>query len=233
MNLLPPQPATSIAAEAPTEAASDKLPASLRTLPTVLKAGPGRCARRDLRRRADDPDRSGRPGEGAGQVLPGPEPAVRPDPAQGRSQPQVFRADEGHQRLLQRLHRSQEAPQHRRFEGTRGWRGVSDDPRNREDVSIVPRGPSFFRGSELPRLLVLAGLTVAGWGVAWQLPAEAAAPDDRPPTVSWTTPGRSCPIARSSSRPSPIGRPWRSADNAAYRAAARPCPEHDASRTAA
>jgi biopolymer transport protein ExbD len=41
MNLLPPQPATAIGAEAPTEAASDKLPASLRTLPTVLKAGPG------------------------------------------------------------------------------------------------------------------------------------------------------------------------------------------------
>jgi hypothetical protein len=41
MNLLPPQPATAINAEAPTEAATDKLPASLRTLPTILKAGPG------------------------------------------------------------------------------------------------------------------------------------------------------------------------------------------------
>jgi hypothetical protein len=41
MNLLPAQPATSIAAEAPAEAASDKLPASLRTLPTILKAGEG------------------------------------------------------------------------------------------------------------------------------------------------------------------------------------------------
>jgi hypothetical protein len=41
MNLLPAQPATSITAEAPTEAASDKLPASLRTLPTILKAGEG------------------------------------------------------------------------------------------------------------------------------------------------------------------------------------------------
>jgi biopolymer transport protein ExbD len=41
MNLLPAQPATSMTAEAPTEAASDKLPASLRTLPTILKAGPG------------------------------------------------------------------------------------------------------------------------------------------------------------------------------------------------
>jgi hypothetical protein len=41
MNLLPAQPATSASAEAPMEAASDKLPASLRTLPTVLKAGPG------------------------------------------------------------------------------------------------------------------------------------------------------------------------------------------------
>lgn len=42
MNLLPPQPETSLNAEAPTDAAaSDKLPASLRTLPTVLRAGPG------------------------------------------------------------------------------------------------------------------------------------------------------------------------------------------------
>jgi len=41
MNLLPSQPATSITAEAPAEAASDKLPASLRTLPTILKAGEG------------------------------------------------------------------------------------------------------------------------------------------------------------------------------------------------
>jgi biopolymer transport protein ExbD len=42
MNLLPPQPATKIGEEAPTDAAaSDKLPASLRTLPTVLKAGAG------------------------------------------------------------------------------------------------------------------------------------------------------------------------------------------------
>src|ERR1700757_3358727 len=41
MNLLPPQPATSITAEAPSEAASDKLPASLRTRPTVLRAGRG------------------------------------------------------------------------------------------------------------------------------------------------------------------------------------------------
>ncbi len=41
MNLLPPQPATEITAEAPSEAASDKLPASLRTLPTILRAGAG------------------------------------------------------------------------------------------------------------------------------------------------------------------------------------------------
>jgi biopolymer transport protein ExbD len=42
MNLLPPQPATAMNADAPSDAAaSDKLPASLRTLPTVLKGGPG------------------------------------------------------------------------------------------------------------------------------------------------------------------------------------------------
>jgi biopolymer transport protein ExbD len=41
MNLLPPQPATAISAEAPSDKPSDTLPATLRTLPTVLKAGPG------------------------------------------------------------------------------------------------------------------------------------------------------------------------------------------------
>ncbi|MFI5454384.1 MAG: ExbD/TolR family protein [Isosphaerales bacterium] len=41
MNLLPPQPATSITAEAPTDKPSDNLPASLRTLPTILRAGEG------------------------------------------------------------------------------------------------------------------------------------------------------------------------------------------------
>jgi biopolymer transport protein ExbD len=39
MNLLPAQPATSITAEAPSDKPSDNLPASLRTLPTLLRAG--------------------------------------------------------------------------------------------------------------------------------------------------------------------------------------------------
>ena len=41
MNLLPPQPATSITAEAPSDKPSDTLPTTLRTLPTMLKAGEG------------------------------------------------------------------------------------------------------------------------------------------------------------------------------------------------
>jgi biopolymer transport protein ExbD len=41
MNLLPAQPATSITAQAPSEKPSDTLPSSLRTLPTILKAGAG------------------------------------------------------------------------------------------------------------------------------------------------------------------------------------------------
>jgi biopolymer transport protein ExbD len=41
MNLLPVQPATAITAEAPAEKPSDALPASLRTLPTLLRAGEG------------------------------------------------------------------------------------------------------------------------------------------------------------------------------------------------
>jgi hypothetical protein len=41
MNLFPPQPATAITADAPSDAPSDNLPASLRTLPTILRAGDG------------------------------------------------------------------------------------------------------------------------------------------------------------------------------------------------
>ncbi len=41
MKLLPAQPATSITAEAPSDKPSDNLPASLRTLPTILRAGDG------------------------------------------------------------------------------------------------------------------------------------------------------------------------------------------------
>lgn len=41
MNLLPAQPATEAAAETPSDKPSDNLPTTLRTLPTVLKAGAG------------------------------------------------------------------------------------------------------------------------------------------------------------------------------------------------
>jgi biopolymer transport protein ExbD len=41
MNLLPAQPSTAITAPAPSEKPSEALPATLRTLPTVLKAGAG------------------------------------------------------------------------------------------------------------------------------------------------------------------------------------------------
>jgi biopolymer transport protein ExbD len=41
MKLLPAQPATSITAEAPSDKPSDNLPVTLRTLPTILRAGNG------------------------------------------------------------------------------------------------------------------------------------------------------------------------------------------------
>jgi biopolymer transport protein ExbD len=41
MSLLPAQPATAITAEAPSDKPSENLPATLRTLPTTLKAGEG------------------------------------------------------------------------------------------------------------------------------------------------------------------------------------------------
>jgi hypothetical protein len=46
----------------------------------------------------------------------------------------------------------------------------------------VPRGPSLFRGSELPRLLVLVAIMVAGWVVAWQF-ARKVQPAAKPPLV--------------------------------------------------
>jgi biopolymer transport protein ExbD len=41
MSFIPAQPATAISAEAPSDKPSDSLPVSLRTLPTILKAGAG------------------------------------------------------------------------------------------------------------------------------------------------------------------------------------------------
>jgi biopolymer transport protein ExbD len=41
MNLLPSQPATAVSTEAPSDKPDDTLPASLRTLPTFLRAGDG------------------------------------------------------------------------------------------------------------------------------------------------------------------------------------------------
>ena len=63
MNLLPAQPATAITAEAPSEKPSDALPASLRTLPTILKAGAGGGSTRswsERRRSRPTPRRSRR-----------------------------------------------------------------------------------------------------------------------------------------------------------------------------
>ncbi len=110
MNLLPPQPATAINAEAPTDAAaSDKLPASLRTLPTVLKAGPGGSLAEISVGEQTIPTDSAALEKELDKYLAGPDPAVRPDPAQGRPQPQILGADEGDQRVLQRLQPREEA----------------------------------------------------------------------------------------------------------------------------
>jgi hypothetical protein len=46
----------------------------------------------------------------------------------------------------------------------------------------VSRAPSLFRGSELPRLLVLVAIMVAGWAVAWQF-ARKMQPAARPAVV--------------------------------------------------
>ncbi len=46
----------------------------------------------------------------------------------------------------------------------------------------MPRGLSLFRGSELPRLLVLVAIMVAGWVVAWQF-ARRVQPAAKPSLV--------------------------------------------------
>jgi hypothetical protein len=48
-------------------------------------------------------------------------------------------------------------------------------------------GP-FFRGSELPRLLVLAGVMVAGWAILWARVRSAGPPPAPPPRVADLTP---------------------------------------------
>ena len=73
----------------------------------------------------------------------------------------------------------------------------------------------FFRGSELPRLLVLAAIMVVGWGLVWQFLQQRPQPAEPEPR-SRPGPSPSCPTARSSSRPSPTARPMSFRDNAAY-----------------
>ncbi|AMV39887.1 hypothetical protein [Planctomyces sp. SH-PL62] len=65
----------------------------------------------------------------------------------------------------------------------------------------MDRPSPFFRGSELPRLALLAVVTLAGWGAVWYFarrtpprpPSPRSAPAPRPP--------RSSPTALWSSRP--------------------------------
>jgi hypothetical protein len=48
----------------------------------------------------------------------------------------------------------------------------------------VERSSSLFRGSELPRLLVLAAIMVVGWALVWQFAGKAPEPESAPVVVT-------------------------------------------------
>ncbi len=205
MNLLPPQPATAITAEAPERQAvgqpaglaAHACPRSSRPATGgALAADHGRRDRRSrpIRRRSrreldkyfQDPD------------LPFDQTLLKVDPRL-----QVLRADEGDQRLLNAFAHAKKAAQHHlRRAGARGRRMIDRGTAHR----------AFFRGSELPRLLFLAAVMVVGWVLVWNYapeaeprPAEPAAHGRR------ASPSRSSPISSSNSRRSPTERRSRSA----------------------
>ena len=87
MNLLPAQPATAMAAAPPNQAGpSNDLPASLRTLPTILRAGEGGSLARIMIEQNEVPNDPRALEEALDEILPGSRPAVRSDPDQGRPQ---------------------------------------------------------------------------------------------------------------------------------------------------
>lgn len=51
-----------------------------------------------------------------------------------------------------------------------------------------PRRAPFFRGSEFPRLLVLAGIMLVGWGILWVRLRTQPAPETPPPRVESLAP---------------------------------------------
>ena len=201
MNLLPAQPATAITAEAPSDKPSDNLPASLRTLPTILRAGDGgslaqimvgetpisdrpKALEKELDKYFQDPD------------LPFDQTLLKVDPRLKYSE--LMKVMNAFSNAF--VHAKKAAQDHLR----------RADARRRR---MIDRGTAlrFFQGSELPRLLVLAVIMVVGWGLVWQfrqkMPERRRAPSSR----RRANPSRSSPIVPSSSRPSPIERRWSSA----------------------
>ena len=85
MNLLPAQPATAITAEAPSRQAVGQLAGvAAHACRRSSRPATGGSLGQITVGETDDPDRSQGARERARQVSSGPEPAVRPDPAQGR-----------------------------------------------------------------------------------------------------------------------------------------------------
>lgn len=52
----------------------------------------------------------------------------------------------------------------------------------------MERTTSFFKGSELPRLLLLAAITLGGWGAVWWYAHRPAPLPDEPPAVATKNP---------------------------------------------
>ena len=152
MNLLPAQAATEITKEQPKDNATPSLDASLRTLKTVLRAGDGGLL--------GEMTLADKPIQGMDElkkelesVRQRPGPRLRPGGHQGRPPAQVFRGDEGDRRLLLAQAEAPDQDQLLRAEPDRG-RGAA---------ALSRRPSSLFRGSELPRLLFLVAIVLAGW----------------------------------------------------------------------
>ena len=151
----------------PNEAApSNDIPVSLRTLPTILKAGDGgslaqilveqneipndpAALEQTLLKYFQDPD------------LPFDQTLIKVDPNLRYSE------------LMTVINAFSNAFEKAKKEPKLSVRGAASRRGRMSDRGITPSG-RFFRGSELPRLLFLAAIMVAGWVAVWDYRPAAA-----------------------------------------------------------
>ena len=192
MNLLPAAPATDIGARRP--------PTTRRPTPTTCPPRSGPC------RRSSAPATAGslgrivvgetefpRTGGARGRSWSSTSrtrPAVRPDPDQGRSRPELLRADAGDRRLLQRVREGQEGPEAQLRRAAPGRGRVTAWNRARAGGSSGARS--------CPGCSCSWRSWSSGWGLVWQFVHAAARSRPRPsprPTAR-PEPGRARPRPR-------------------------------------